>query len=142
MPYDSILTQPMRDELTRMGVKELRTPDDVDRFVDVHDGLSLLFVNSVCGCAAGSARPALALAMENSRRPSHIATVFAGQDVDATNHARSCFPMIPSSSPSVYLLKDGEVVMHVPRSSIEGRTAEVIASELVEAFESHGPVGG
>jgi putative YphP/YqiW family bacilliredoxin len=134
MPYDSILVQPMRDELTRMGVAELRTPAEVDAFLSDGEGTALLFVNSVCGCAAGSARPALGLALADARRPARVATVFAGQDVEATAHARSRLAGYQPSSPSVYLLRDGEVVMHLPRQGIEGRTAAEVASVLVAAF--------
>ncbi len=132
MPFDSLLTQPMRTEVTRLGLCELRTPADVDQFLAGTTGsAALVFVNSVCGCAAGNARPALAMTLGNGApRPAKLATVFAGQDLEATARFRSHFPEFPASSPSVYLLKEGRAVAYLPRLQIEGRTAEAVAADL------------
>jgi putative YphP/YqiW family bacilliredoxin len=136
MPYDPILVQPMRDELTRIGATELRTAEEVEAFMK-ESGTSLLVVNSVCGCAAGMARPGVRLALEHGKRPDRIGTVFAGQDVDATARARGHFAEFPPSSPSFALFKDGEVVHFVPRHRIEGRDATDVANDLAVAFEEH-----
>lgn len=138
MPYDSLLVQPMRDELMRLGVQELRTTDDVETFLAASTGASLLFVNSICGCATSNARPALALALERGARPARVASVFAGQDVEATDRARSYFPRIPASSPSLYLIVDGELVWHLPRHRIEGRDASSVATDLTAACARNG----
>jgi putative YphP/YqiW family bacilliredoxin len=118
MPYDPVLVQPMRDELTRIGFEELTTPEAVDAFV-ARPGTKLLVVNSVCGCAAGQARPGVTLALQHETKPDHLGTVFAGQDVEATARARSHFSDYPPSSPSFAMLKDGTVVHFVPRHAIE-----------------------
>jgi putative YphP/YqiW family bacilliredoxin len=136
MPYDPVLVQPMREELTRIGVEELRTPADVDAFM-ARPGSKLLVVNSVCGCAAGQARPGVALALKHEHRPRHVGTVFAGQDVEATARARSYFADYPPSSPSLALLEGREVVHFVPRHAIEGTPAQAVALELVNAFDAH-----
>jgi putative YphP/YqiW family bacilliredoxin len=130
----------MREELTRLGVEELMTADDVDRFMSQQSGTAMLVVNSVCGCAAGMARPGIALALASGSRPERMATVFAGQDLEATARARSYFPEIPPSSPSIALFKDGEVVYFLPRHRIEGRSAEQVADELSRVFDEHGAV--
>jgi putative YphP/YqiW family bacilliredoxin len=135
-----MLVQPMREELTRLGVEELMTADDVDRFMSQQSGTAMLVVNSVCGCAAGMARPGIALALASGSRPERMATVFAGQDLEATARARSYFPEIPPSSPSIALFKDGEVVYFLPRHRIEGRSAEQVADELSRVFDEHGAV--
>jgi putative YphP/YqiW family bacilliredoxin len=135
--YDSQLVQPMRDEVTRLGVEELRTTKAVATFLGHHEGTALLFVNSVCGCAAGNARPALELALRSDVIPERLATVFAGQDAEATAAARAHFPSIPASSPSIYLVKDGKLVHHIPRETIESRDAVAVARELVESFQAH-----
>ena len=135
--YDSQLVQPMRDEVTRLGISELRSAAEVDRYFSQREGTALLFVNSVCGCAAGSARPALAQALQHPLRPDRLATVFAGQDAGATARARAYFPEIPPSSPSLYFLKDNELVLHIPRQAIEGRDASAVAQDLVAAFDTH-----
>ena len=122
MPYDPVLVQPMRDELTRLGVEELLDADAVDAFVK-RPGTKLIVVNSVCGCAAGMARPAVTLALRHAVRPDHVASVFAGQDLEATAKARSWFPDVPPSSPSIFLVKDQELVAFVPRHRIENRDA-------------------
>ncbi len=137
MPYDSLLVKPMRDEVTRLGVQELCTPADVDSYLAKREGTALLFVNSVCGCAAGNARPALALALENQPLPDRTASVFAGQDPEATARVRANFAEIPASSPSIFLLKEGEVVMHLPRQAIEGRDKQTVARDLMAAFDIH-----
>lgn len=135
MPYPEQLVAPMRAELTTAGVRELRTSDEVDTWFSQRQGTALLLVNSVCGCAAGSARPAVKLAISGPRKPDRVATVFAGQDVEATAKARALIGDVPPSSPSIALLKDGELVHFVPRHLIEGQSAEVIAGELAAAFE-------
>jgi putative YphP/YqiW family bacilliredoxin len=134
MMYDERFVTPMRQELTRLGVEEMRTPDEVD--TKLHEsGTTLVVVNSVCGCAARNARPAVAAALQHAVRPDHLTTVFAGQDVDATVRARSYFTGYPPSSPQIGLLKDGELVFMLERWQIEGRSADAIANDLVEAFD-------
>ena len=133
--YDPTLVQPMRDEVTELGVQELTTPEAVDTAL-AKEGTTLVFVNSVCGCAAGSARPALRLAMQHDTLPDQAVSVFAGQDRDATEQARSHFHGFPPSSPMFMLLEDGQVVHAIPRHHIEGRTAEQIAGNLIGAFDS------
>lgn len=137
MPYDSILLQPMREELTRLGVKELRTAEEVDALLSDKTGTTFLVVNSVCGCAAGQARPGVRLALQGDVKPDRVATVFAGQDLEATAKARSYFTQVPPSSPSMALFKDGEMVHFVPRHAIEGRDAMTVANDLVAAFNKH-----
>ncbi len=137
MPYDPALVQPMRDELTRLGVEELRTAAAVDAFMADRTGLALLVVNSVCGCAAGAARPAIALALSGEPRPARVATVFAGQDLEATARARDYLRDLPPSSPSLALLKAGRVVHFVPRHQIEGRDPQSIGRDLAAAFARH-----
>jgi putative YphP/YqiW family bacilliredoxin len=139
MAYSPLMVQPMRDEVTRLGVAELRTPEEVDAFLDaVREGTALVFVNSVCGCAAGNARPALLLATSDPACPERRATVFAGQDPEATTRLREHFPEIPASSPCFFVLRDGKVVGHVPRGGIEGFTAEQVAQQLRGAFGTAG----
>lgn len=135
MPYDSRLVQPMREEMTRIGAKELTTVSDVDAALGDAKGTMLVFVNSVCGCAAGNARPALTLALKHSVIPAQVVTVFAGQDVEAAARARQYFSEYQPSSPSMALLRDGEVVHFVHRHQIEGRSPQAIASELTAAFD-------
>jgi len=135
MPYSPMLVKPMREELTSAGVEELLTPADVDRWMGQREGTALLIVNSVCGCAAGAARPGIRAALQGAARPDRVASVFAGQDVEATAKARSYFGDIPPSSPSMALYKDGELVYFVPRHRIEGRRAEEVAADLTQAFE-------
>jgi bacilliredoxin len=137
VPYSPLLVKPMREELTSLGVKELLTPQEVDEFMNERSGTALLVVNSVCGCAAGMARPGIRLALQQGRRPDRVASVFAGQDLEATARARGYFADIPPSSPSIALFKDGELVHFVPRHRIEGRDAEGVARELMAAFEEH-----
>ncbi len=137
MPYDNLLVQPMREELTAIGFKELLTPTDVDEFMAEESGTSLLVVNSVCGCAAGMARPGVRLALQQGPTPHRLATVFAGQDVEAVAQARGYFSDYPPSSPSMALFRDGELVHFVPRHRIEGRTAVEVANDLVKALQEH-----
>ncbi len=134
--YDPTLVQPMRDEVTSLGVTELRTPEDVDTAI-TQPGTTLVFVNSVCGCAAGSARPALRLALAHDTLPDRTVSVFAGQDREATQRARDYFLGFPPSSPQIALMRDGKVVHMIPRHHIEGRTAEMIAQNLIDAFDTH-----
>lgn len=135
MLYDPTLVQPMRDELTRLGVRELRTAEEVDEQLEGTDGTTLVVVNSVCGCAARNARPAVALALEHMTRPDDIVTVFAGQDIEATARAREFFTGVRPSSPAMGLLKAGELVYMLERHQIEGREAQEIATDLTEAFD-------
>src|SRR4029078_10188544 len=135
MMYDERFVTPMRQELTRLGVEELRTSADVDARLKDAAARTLVFVTSVCGCAPRTARPAVATALRHSVKPDHLATVFAGQDVEATAKARSYFTGYPPSSPSIGLFKDGEVVFMLERWQIEGRSADAIANDLVEAFD-------
>ena len=138
MPYSPLLVQPMREELTSLGVEELRTADAVDQLMTNADGTTLLVFNSVCGCAAGGARPAIRLALEGGgATPDKVVTVFAGQDVEATAKARAYIADIPPSSPSFALFKGGELVYFVPRHRIEGRSPEAIAQDLGSAFAEH-----
>lgn len=131
------MVQAMRDELTRIGFKELRTAAEVDAALGSARGTALVFVNSVCGCAGGVARPAAALALQNAARPDHLFTVFAGQDKEATARAREYFTGYPPSSPSMALLRDGKIVHMVERHQIEGRDARAVAADLVELFNRH-----
>ena len=137
MPYDPVLVQPMRDELSQIGVEELLTPEDVDAFMSKKSGTALLIVSSVCGCAAGNARPGVRLALEHANKPDRVATVFAGQDVDAVARARSALAEYPPSSPSFALSKDGKVVHFVPRHKVESQDAQGVAKELVAAFDQY-----
>ena len=131
--YPEIMIIPMREELTRLGVEELRTPTAVEQFVN-RSGVSMVVVNSVCGCAAGRMRPAVRMALENTAKPDHVGTVFAGQDRDATEKARSYFDGYVPSSPSIAILRDGQIVHMMQRSDIEHRDATDIASELARVF--------
>lgn len=135
--YDPQLVQPMRDELTRVGFSELRTADAVDQALRGTPGTVLVMVNSVCGCAARNGRPAAVLAVAHPKRPARLFTVFAGQDGEATERARSYFTGYPPSSPSLALLKDGELVFMLERRRIEGRPAPEIAADLTAAFDRH-----
>lgn len=138
MPYPPELVQPMREELTSAGFSELTTEADVDAFFGDKSGTALIVINSVCGCAAGAARPSVQIALQHAaNKPGKLGTVFAGQDLEATAKARSYMADYPPSSPSMALLKDGEVVHFVPRHAIEGRAAQEIAAELADAFGTH-----
>ena len=137
MPYSEILIRPMREDLTRHGVEELRTAEAVDDAVQNSKGTLMVVVNSVCGCAAGKARPGVALALQNEVKPDKVTTVFAGADIEATERARSYFTGYGPSSPSIALLKDGQLVYMLERYQIEGRDAHQIAGELTQAFNKH-----
>lgn len=136
MMYPEQIVRPMREELTRLGVQELRTIDAVDQQLQAK-GTTLVVVNSVCGCAARNARPAVAMALQNATRPDVSATVFAGQDTEATAKARGYFTGYSPSSPSIALMKDGDVVFMLERWQIEGRSAQQIAQDLTGAFDKH-----
>jgi putative YphP/YqiW family bacilliredoxin len=133
--YDPRIVQPMREELTRIGFQELRTPAEVDAVLGSETAPTLVVVNSVCGCAARNARPAATAAIQHAKRPARLVTVFAGQDATATARARSYFTGYAPSSPQMALLKDGKLVFMLERRNIEGRPAADIASDLVAAFE-------
>jgi putative YphP/YqiW family bacilliredoxin len=135
--YDERLVAPMRQELTRIGFRELRTAEEVDSTLQAAKGTALVVVNSICGCAARNARPAVAMALQNASRPELLTTVFAGQDPDAAQRARGYFTGYPPSSPSIGLLKDGKIVFMLERWQIEGRPAPDIAEDLVEAFNQY-----
>lgn len=137
MPYSPMLVRPMREELTSAGFEELTTAEGVERFMADRGGSALVVVNSVCGCAAGMARPGVRLALQEGLRPDRLATVFAGQDVEATARMRAYFPDLPPSSPSMALFRGGELVHFLPRHKIEGRDALAVAKDLVEAFTQH-----
>lgn len=137
MPYDPRMVQPMREEMVKMGARELTTVAEVDSELGDPKGTMLVFVNSVCGCAAGNARPALSYALSHGTKPDRVVTVFAGQDLDATARARQFFADYQPSSPSLALLKDGEVVHFVHRHQIEGRAPQAVAADLMAAFERH-----
>ena len=136
MPYPEFFVEPMREELTRLGVEELRTVADVDAAVTT-PGTLMIVVNSICGCAAGKARPGIAMALKHDTRPDLVTTVFAGFDEDATRQARGYFTGYRPSSPSVALLRDGQLVFMLERSQIENQSADQIASALVAAFETY-----
>ena len=132
--YPEPFIAPMRDELSRLGFEDLRTPEAVDAAVK-QSGTTMIVVNSVCGCAAGKARPGIALSLRQGKRPDHLATVFAGADVEATEAARAHFTPHPPSSPSIGLMKDGKLVYLMERKDIETRSSDMIAAELQAAFE-------
>ncbi len=134
--YDPAMVQPMRDELTQIGFDELLTPQAVDESLSA-DGTVLLVVNSVCGCAAGAARPGIRLALEHATRPDRLTTVFAGMEIDAVERARSYFVGYPPSSPQIGLFAGGRLVHMLERQDIEGRPAEAIAAVLGAAFDRH-----
>ncbi|HEX3085047.1 MAG TPA: BrxA/BrxB family bacilliredoxin [Pyrinomonadaceae bacterium] len=134
MPYSEILIRPMREDLSRIGVEELRSAEAVDDAVKNTNGTLMIVVNSVCGCAAGRARPGVALALQQELRPDRVGTVFAGADIEATERARGYFTGYRPSSPSIGILKDGELVYMMERHQIEGRGPEEIATDLKRAF--------
>lgn len=134
MPYPEEWVRPAREELKSFGVRELKTVREVDDVLTRAEGTTLVVVNSICGCAAGSARPAVGEALREGPRPDVIASVFAGQDLEATERAREYFRPHPSSSPSVALMRDGKLVFMLHRERIEGRPPEAIAKDLKEAF--------
>lgn len=129
------MVQPMRDDLTRLGIQELRTPEEVVESLPDAKGTALVVINSVCGCAAGQCRPGVAEALQHDVTPDHLFTVFAGQDKDATAKAREYFAPYPPSSPSIALMKDGELVHFIERHQIENRSASDIAADLADAFD-------
>ena len=135
--YDERFVTPMRQELTQLGVEEMRTVEEVDAKLKDAPGTTLVVVNSVCGCAARNARPAVAKAIRNDARPDKLTTVFAGQDVAAVQRARSYFTGYPPSSPQIALMKDGQVVYMLERHQIEGRSADDIAKDLTRAFDKY-----
>src|SRR6478735_4187062 len=135
--YDERFVAPMRQELTTIGVEEMRTPEEVDARLNSTQGTTLVVVNSICGCAARNARPAVAKAIRHEHKPDALTTVFAGQDVDAVQRARSYFTGYPPSSPQIALMKDGQLVYMLERHQIEGRTADEIARDLTRAFDRY-----
>ena len=135
--YPEFFIAPMREELTRLGVKELRTAADVDEAVAKTPGTLMVVVNSVCGCAAGKARPGVALALRHEARPDVVATVFAGADIEATERARGYFTGYPPSSPSIALLREGKLIYMMERHQIENQEADAIARDLTTAFDRH-----
>ena len=135
MPYPEQLCAPMRQELTQVGFEELKTMSDVESTIPNSKGTVLLVVNSVCGCAAGTARPGVTLSLKGNKKPGKLVTVFAGQDVEATAQARKYTLPYPPSSPCIALFKDGELMHFVERHHIEGRSAEMIAENLKAAYE-------
>ena len=135
--YDEMIVEPMRQELTQLGIEETRTAAQVDAVLGEKKGTVLVVVNSVCGCAAGMARPAVAMALESETKPDRMITVFAGNDREATQRAREYFVGYRPSSPSIALMKDGQVVKMFERWQIEGRAAHDIAAELTAAFNEH-----
>lgn len=137
MPYNLTLVQPMKDEVTRLGMKELTSVTEVDAALGDPRGTTFVFVNSVCGCAAGAARPALAKALQHPVLPNEMYTVFAGQDVDAVARARSYCSEFQPSSPSFVLFRDGEVVHFIHRHQVEGQSPERIAANLTAAFDKY-----
>ena len=137
MPYPESFIGPMREELTRIGVKELRTAEDVDAAVRDTRGTLMVVVNSMCGCAAGKARPGISRALQHAVKPDVVATVFAGGDIEATERARGYFTGYPPSSPSIAILRDGRLVYMMERRQIENQTAEAIAKNLTDAFDTH-----
>ena len=135
MPYPEMLIKPMREDLTRFGVEETRTPEEVDQVIRNTKGTVMVVVNSVCGCAAGLARPAIGMALKHSVVPDKVVTVFAGADIAATDRARSYFKGYFPSSPSVGILQNGQIVFMLERHQIEGRNPESIAKDLIDAFD-------
>jgi putative YphP/YqiW family bacilliredoxin len=136
--YPELMVIPMREELTRLGVQEARSAESVDEFVKNSQGTLMVIVNSICGCAAGKMRPAVRMALQQSAaKPDQSISVFAGQDTEATARAREHFAGVPSSSPSIGLMREGKLIYFMPRSAIESRDAASIAAELVSAFQQH-----
>jgi putative YphP/YqiW family bacilliredoxin len=133
--YPEMMVIPMREELTRLGIEELRTPEEVDQALKDRPGTTMVVVNSICGCAAGRMRPAVRMAMQNAVRPEHAYSVFAGQEKEATERARSYFTGQLPSSPSIGILRDGHLVYLMPRRDIESREAPAIAADLKAAFD-------
>lgn len=137
MPYDPALVDPMRRELTDLGIEEMRTVEEVDAVLEKGEGTTLVVVNSVCGCAASNARPAVAMALQHDVLPDKITTVFAGQDLEAVEHARKYFKGYFPTSPQIALMKNGEVAAMIERYDIEGHSAENVAEQIITAFNTH-----
>ncbi len=137
MPYPEMMVAPMRDDLVRVGFRELRTPADVEQAIESEQGTVLVVVNSICGCAAGSLRPAVAMALQGAVRPDALTTVFAGQDLEATERAREYFVGYPPSSPSLAIMRDGQLIYMMERHEIEGRSPYELADRLRTAFEEN-----
>ena len=137
MPYPEYICAPMRQDLTSAGFEELKTVEDVEKTIPLSKGTLLLVLNSVCGCAAGAARPGVKLALQDGKKPEKLTTVFAGQDLEATSKARQYTLPYPPSSPAIALFKDGKLVHFLERHHIEGRSAEMIAENLKEAFKEY-----
>jgi putative YphP/YqiW family bacilliredoxin len=135
--YPEIMVIPMREELTRLGIEELRTPEAVDQALRAQSGTAMVIVNSICGCAAGRMRPAVRLALQNATHPDRAFTVFAGQDMEATERARGYFAGQPPSSPSIAIMRDGKLVYMMPRRDIESREAPAIAADLKAALDKY-----
>jgi len=135
--YDEVFVKPMREELTRHGIEELRTAEEVDRVIAENNGTMMVVINSVCGCAAGNARPAVSLAVQHSTLPDRMVTVFAGQDKEATQQMRSYIKDYPPSSPSIAFFKNGELADMIERRQIESRDAEQIADHIKQIFDTH-----
>src|SRR3954463_14919473 len=135
--YDERYVTPMRQELTQLGVEEMRTAAEVDAKLKDSQGTTLVVVNSICGCAARNARPAVAQALQHESKPDTLTTVFAGQDIEAVQRARSYFTGYAPSSPQIALLKDGKIVYMLERHQIEGRNANEIANDLIGAFDKY-----
>ena len=135
--YPEFMIAPMREELTRFGVRELRTAAEVDEALTRTPGTTMVVVNSVCGCAAGKARPGVALSLQHAVKPDQVATVFAGADIEATERARGYFTGYPPSSPSIGLLRDGKLIYMMERHQIENQDAYAIAAQLTAAFDKH-----
>jgi putative YphP/YqiW family bacilliredoxin len=135
MPYPEYICTPMRDELVTSGFEELRSPEQVDLVIPNSKGTMLLFLNSVCGCAAGTARPGVRMSLDGGKKPEKLVTVFAGQDLEATAQARKYTLPYPPSSPSIALFKDGKLVHFIERHHIEGRSAQMIADHLKSTYE-------
>ena len=137
MPYPELMVTPMREELVRIGFRELCSAEDVDEALATESRTTMLVVNSVCGCAAGSMRPALTFSLQHDKTPDVRVTVFAGQDLEATERAREYITGYPPSSPAVAIFKDGELVFMLERHQIENKTADQVAGSLMEAFGQH-----
>ena len=137
MPYPEMMVAPMREDLVRVGFSEMRTPDDVDTLLASETRTTLVAVNSVCGCAAAMMRPAVWMSLQGEKKPEVLTTVFAGQDMEATDRTRDYITGYPPSSPSVGLFKDGQLVYFMERHQIEGRNPEDIAADLRAAYEEH-----
>lgn len=137
MPYPEELVSPMRHDLTSVGFEELKTAEEVDSKLQNAEGTALVVVNSVCGCAAGNARPAVKMSLSGDKKPDHLYTVFAGQDLEATQEARKFMFPYPPSSPSIALFKDGKLVHFIERHHIEGRPAQMISENLKAAYDQY-----